>query len=236
MKHLSIIIPAYNEEGRVGDTLRRIYEFMKCKSYKFEVIVVDDGSCDGTVGVAEKSALASECSLKVVKNGSNRGKGYSVKNGIMHSDGEYILFSDADLSTPIEEVDKLSGFIEEGFDIAIGSRALDDSRVNVRQPWYREAMGKVFNFFVRSMALEDFRDTQCGFKLFRYSAAKDIASALKIDGFSFDVEMLYLARKKGYSVKEVPVTWHNSPKSKVNPLLDSARMFIDLIKIRVFHG
>jgi len=236
MIYLSLILPAYNEGSRIGPTLDKIGDFLSKKSYDYEVILVDDGSVDNTIAVAEKSRLYKEDKLRIIKNGKNRGKGFSVKNGIFNSSGEYILFSDADLSTPIEEVDKLFGAINNGYDIVIGSRALKESQVIISQPWYRETMGKVFNLFVKSIVLKGFNDTQCGFKLFKSDTARYIASRLKIEGFSFDVEMLYIAIKKGYNIKEMPVVWLNSARSKVSPILDSARMFLDLIKIKTIHG
>ena len=235
MPYLSIVIPAYNEEKRIGKTLFRIWDYMAGKEYEYEVIVVDDGSMDGTISEVQKSRLAIECKLKMIKNGANRGKGFSVRNGISNSRGDYILFSDADLSTPIEELDKLFSIMDQGYDAVIGSRALKDSNVKVRQLWYREMMGKTFNLFVKSVLMGDFRDTQCGFKLFKASVAKEAVSVMKIDGFSFDVELLYLLLKKGYKIKEVPVVWLNSPVSKVNPLFDSLRMLIELMKIKKIH-
>lgn len=236
MIHLSIIVPAYNEEGRIGATLEKITEFLKTKDYIFEVLVVDDGSSDRTAEIALKSELHSAGRLRLIKNESNKGKGYSVKKGIISSLGDYILFSDADLSTPIEEVDKLYGFIGKDYDIVIGSRALAGSDVRVRQPWYRETMGKTFNFLVKLILMKGINDTQCGFKLFKSSVAKEIVSRMKTDGFSFDVEMLYLAMRNNCKIKEVPVTWLNSPKSKVNPVIDSTRMLFDLIRIKLMHG
>lgn len=236
MAYLSIVIPAYNEEDRIALTLEKIDNFFKDKNYDVEVIVVDDGSIDNTIEVANQSVLAKKGKLKIIKNGINKGKGFSIKNGITNSSGNYILFTDADLSTPIEEVDKLFNFINNGYDIVIGSRALKGSNVKVHQPWYREIMGKIFNFFIKVLLMGAFHDTQCGFKLFKTSIAKEITPSLRTSGFSFDVEMLYIARKKGYKIKEAPVTWLNSPKSKVNPLIDSTKMFFDLIKIKIIHG
>jgi dolichyl-phosphate beta-glucosyltransferase len=236
MIYLSIIIPAYNEEKRIAVTLEKIRTFLVTKKYDFEIIVVDDGSIDRTGEVVKNSGLFKENKLKVLKNGTNKGKGFSIRNGIINSQGEYVLFSDSDLSTPIEEVDKLFEFIGKGYDIVIGSRGLKDSDVRIHQPWYREVMGKTFNVIVKTLIMKVFSDTQCGFKLFKAAVAKDIVSNLKIDGFSFDVEMLYVALKKGYKIKEVPIMWLNSPKSTVSPILDSTKMFIDLIKIKMMHG
>lgn len=236
MVYLSIVIPAYNEEHRIGGTLSKIHDFLSKQSYTFEVILVDDGSIDNTVDVAKRSFLYKENKLNILENGNNMGKGFSVRNGISASSGEYILFTDADMSTPIEEIDKLFSVVSESYDIAIGSRALKDSNVKLHQPWFRETMGRTFNVLVKLFLMKDINDTQCGFKLFRCGVAKKLASEFKINGFSFDVEMLYLALKKGYKIKEVPIAWLNSPKSKVNPLVDSTKMFFDLIKIKAMHG
>jgi dolichyl-phosphate beta-glucosyltransferase len=235
MVHLSIVIPAYNEARRIGDTLDRIYRFFKAKDYGCEVMLVDDGSTDNTVAVAQESALSREGKLKILKNGINRGKGFSVKNGILNATGEYVLFSDADLSTPIEEIDKLFGLIKDGCDIAIGSRAIKGSTISIRQPWYREAMGKTFNFFVKLLLIKGFNDTQCGFKLFKGNIAREIASSMKIDGFCFDVEMLYLAKRKGYNIRETGVVWKNSPESKVKLMSSPLSMFLDLFNIKRIH-
>jgi dolichyl-phosphate beta-glucosyltransferase len=231
--HLSIVIPAYNEEKRIGATLDKIYDFLSSKNYNFEVIVVDDGSMDRTVDVAAASRLSQENKLRVLKNAANRGKGFSVKTGIINSNGEYILFSDADLSTPIEEVDKLIEYVKKDYDVVIGSRSVTGSKVIVHQLWYRELMGKVFNLFVKLLLISEFRDTQCGFKLFRGSVAHEIAGLMKINGFTFDVEMLYIAKSKGYKIKEVGVSWENSTESKVGLFHSPASMFLDLFRIKI---
>ncbi|MFH1664827.1 MAG: dolichyl-phosphate beta-glucosyltransferase [Candidatus Omnitrophota bacterium] len=230
---LSIIIPAFNEEKRLGSTLDKIRAFMAAKKMGLEVIVVDDGSYDGTSRVARESALAGR--LKLLRNRKNTGKGFSVAKGVAEASGRLILLSDADLSTPIGEFDKLKGRIDGGADIAIGSRASALSQVLVRQPLYRQTMGRTFNFIIRFLVGEEFRDTQCGFKLFRKEAAKKIFPELSIKGFAFDVEMLYLARRYGYKVEEVGVRWENSLESKVNPLVSSLPMLRDVIKIRMAH-
>ena len=233
---LSVIIPAYNEEDRIGETLSRVYDYLRSKDYEYEVIVVDDGSTDNTISVVQRSGLSRGDRLRVIKNGENQGKGFSVRNGIMNSRGEFVLFSDADMSTPIEDIDKLFRDIEGGHDIVIGSRDVKDSRVKVRQPWYRETMGKIFNLMVKLLLLKDFRDTQCGFKLFRGDVARDIAGEMRINGFCFDVEMLFIARIKGCRIKERGVTWENSPLSKVKIMDSSIKMFLDLLRIRSLHG
>lgn len=236
MSHLSIVIPAYNEEGRIDVTLAKIYDFLKTKNYTYEVIVVDDGSSDRTAQVVSKSRLFMENKLKLIKNGMNMGKGYSVKNGILNSSGEYVLFSDADLSTPIEELDRLLEIIGKGYDIAIGSRSVADSSVIQHQPWYRELMGKAFNLFVKLLLINEFKDTQCGFKLFKGEPARQTARHMRINGFAFDVEMLCIARAKGYKVKETGIRWENSPESKVRIFRSPVSMFFDLIKIKLMHG
>lgn len=234
--YLSIIIPAFNEELRLKNTLQKIYNYLKNKEFGYEIIVVDDGSVDSTSKTASLSLLGQTNKLKILKNNVNKGKGYSVKRGIMEAQGEYILFSDADLSTPIEELDKLLASIQPDADIAIGSRGAKGAQIKVHQPFYREYMGKFFNQLVKIFAVKGIKDTQCGFKLFKSKAAKSIAQKLKIDGFAFDVEMLYLAQKNGLRIKEIPVVWINSPTSKVNPLSDSLKMLFELMNIRKIHS
>jgi dolichyl-phosphate beta-glucosyltransferase len=163
----------------------------------------------------------------------NRGKGFSVKNGFMHAKGKLLVFSDADLSTPIEEVSKLLNYYNEGYDVVIGSRGMKDSDIQIHQPWYRELMGRIFNFFVVLLAIHGFKDTQCGFKGFRREAALEICMRQRMEGFSFDVEMLYIAKKLGYRIKEVPIQWFDSPQTKVNTLKDSRKMFMDLLRVRI---
>ena len=233
---ISIIIPAHNEEERLKISLDKLYQYLISKDYDYEVIVVDDGSSDKTSQTALESKLAKSGKVVFLQNSGNKGKGFSVKQGILHSIGEYVLFSDADFSTPIQELDKLFGYVKNGYDIAIGSRSIKGANITVRQPFYREMMGKFFNFLVQVFVLRGIHDTQCGFKLFGRQCAKDIAQELKIDRFGFDVEMLYLAQKKKYKIKEVPVTWINSPISKVNPIKDSFQMFLELLSIKKLHG
>ena len=234
--YLSVIIPAYNEEKRIGESLQKIHDFLQSRGYEYEVIVVNDGSQDGTSRVAGKSALSAKNKLKILENEKNKGKGFSVKKGALSSMGEYVLLTDADLSTPIEEIDKLLDSLGRGNDIAIGSRAIADSRVSVAQPWYRQMMGRMFNVIIRMSLMGDFKDTQCGFKLFKGDIVRKIAPEMKIDGFSFDVELLYLARKHGCVIEEVGVSWDNSPYSTVRIFSSSVKMFLDLLKIKRLHG
>jgi dolichyl-phosphate beta-glucosyltransferase len=232
--YLSIIIPAYNEENRLPATLQRILEYMALRDFSYEIVVVDDGSRDGTCdyvqGLAEKHET-----VRLVRNGMNRGKGYSVRHGVLESRGRDILFSDADLSTPIEECERLLPCISSGeFDIAIGSRAMAESRLEIRQPWYRERMGRVFNWLVRKVTgLGDIPDTQCGFKCFRGEAARYLFGKQRIEGFAFDAEILYLAKKFGYRIKQVPIRWLNSADSRVHVVKHSIQMLKDLIKMRL---
>lgn len=228
---LSIVIPAYNEEKRIEETLEKILNYLKTKNYQYEIIVVDDGSSDNTVKVLETIAKENK-NIFILKNEQNSGKGYSVRKGVLESKGDYILFSDADLSTPIEEVEKLLHWLNQGFDVTIGSRGLKESDIKIHQPFYRELMGKFFNFLVQTLLIKGIKDTQCGFKCFKKDATKEIFKRQKIDGFGFDVEILYIAKKLNYKIKEVPVTWLNSPNSKVSPIKHSLEMFKDILKIK----
>ncbi len=229
---LSVVIPAYNEENRIVGTLREIEKFLLGKNYSSEIVVVDDGSKDRTIEVAKKAI--SKIPLSVLKNEVNSGKGASIKKGMLAARGKYRLFSDADLSTPIEELDKMLPFVQGDYGVAIGSRALRESKLEVRQPFYREMMGRIFNLFVRIIVIGNIKDTQCGFKLFTDEASENVFVAQKLKGFSFDVEILLLAKKYGFKIKEVPVRWINSPATKVSAFKDSLKMFLDLIKIRFF--
>jgi len=233
--HLSIIIPAYNEQDRLPLTLSKIHSYCNSQSYNYEVLVVDDGSTDNTIRVVTDNPLSEAGRLRILKNQRNRGKGYSVKRGVMASKGDYVLFSDADLSTPIGEVEKLFSALNERFDIAIGSRSIKGAQIKEHQPLYREYMGKFFNRLVRIFAFKGIIDTQCGFKLFKGALARDIAAQMQVDGFAFDVEMLYLVRLRGLKIKEVPIVWVNSPQSKVDPLRDSLKMLLDIINIKRLH-
>lgn len=227
---LSVIVPAYNEEKRLADSLPRILDYLRKQPYSWEIVVVDDGSSDATSEVANR--LGADCACTVLRNEPNRGKGLSIKRGMQAARGAYRLFSDADLSTPIEELEKFWPRVQQGFDVVIGSRALKESQLVVRQKPYREMMGRVFNLLVRMLLVPSIHDTQCGFKLFSAAAAQAVFPRQTLDGFAFDVELLLLARKNGFRVAEVPVRWINSPASKVSALSDSARMFMDLLRLK----
>ncbi len=228
---LSVVIPAYNESARISKTLQKIGDYLDGRPGRFEVIVADDGSRDGTAEAAA-AARPDDPRLRVLALGRNQGKGAAVRAGVQAARGRRVLFSDADLSTPIEDLEVLERALDDGAAVAIGSRALRDSRVMVHQPWHRKTMGKVFNLLVQVLALPGIHDSQCGFKLFRHAEAQRLFGAQRLPGFSFDVEILFLARKFGFRVAEVPVSWYDSPSSRVHPVLDSARMLRDLFRIR----
>ncbi|NOZ19691.1 MAG: glycosyltransferase family 2 protein [Planctomycetes bacterium] len=228
---ISVVIPAYNERLRIKDSLKRIVSYFEQNRIRYEIIVVDDGSTDGTARIVEAMARRVEV-IRLVKGSTNRGKGHAVRRGMMTAHGDYILMTDADLSTPIEEIEKLLSPIDTGgYDIAIGSRALPQSDVRVRQSMLRERLGKFFNVLVRVLAVRGFRDTQCGFKCFTARAARAIFTRQTIGGFCFDVEVLTIARALGLSIREVPVAWVNSPESRVHIIREPIRMFVDLLRI-----
>ena len=227
---LSIVIPSFNEELRLPPTLEKIAAYVKTRRPNSEVIVVDDGSTDRTAAVAE-SWRGRIPQLRVVSNGINRGKGFSVRHGSLEARGDIVLFTDADLSAPIEEGEKLLAALQT-YDVAIGSRAVDRSLIEVHESRFREFAGIVFNRIVRFTLRLPFVDTQCGFKGFRRERCQIIFEQQTIERFGFDPELLYLARHNGLSVVEVPVRWAHSPATKVNMMRDSVQMFLDIFVIR----
>lgn len=227
--YLSIVIPAYNEEERLPNTLKKIKDYIVKKNLNAEIIVVDDGSSDRTVGVIQKLNIPN---LKVIKNPINCGKGFSVKRGVLEAKGEYILFTDADNSTPIEELDNFLSQLQDDT-ILIGSRYLKESKIKIKQPKPRVIIGRMGNYLIQKMLGMDIKDTQCGFKLFPYNLARGIFSRQRIKRFGFDFEILTIAKIQGYKIKEVPVTWINSPISRVRPIKDVWRTFLDLIYVKV---
>jgi len=228
---LSVVIPAYDEERRIGPTLERIVAYLRRRGGTSEILVVAEGCRDRTVDIV-KGIATGELPLRVLDSGVNHGKGRCVRRGMLAARGALRLFTDADLSTPIEELDRLAGAIAAGHDVAIGSRRLPESRVDVPQPWWRQAMGRGFNWCVRHLAVPGIADTQCGFKLFSADATQQIFSRQRIDEFGFDVEVLWIARRLGLRVAEVPVTWLDDRDSKVRPISDAWRMLVDLQRIR----
>ena len=231
---LSIIIPAYNEAAGIGHSLTEVLRFAEAHPGGAEVIVVDDGSTDRTVGVVEGFLPGAGDRLRLLRHPCNRGKGAAVHSGFAAAGGEIVLFTDADLSAPITEAPRLIDLIASGTcDVAIGSRAIDPSLIKVNQTWVRQTMGRTFNRLVRVWTGLTIRDTQCGFKAFRREAMAPIFAAQRLRGFAFDVELLYLAARRGLRIAEVPVTWNHVADSRVSLLADSAAMFMELIRIRI---
>ena len=233
MLSLSIVIPAFNEERRLPQTLARLLEFVGRGGFSSaEILVVNDGSSDGTASVVSAAAKA-DARIRLLNNPGNRGKGYAVRHGLQQARLDWVLMTDADLSAPIEEFDKLWASVQSAdADGAIGSRAIDRSLIGVRQPAFREFSGKVFNFLMRSVTGLPYKDTQCGFKLFSRDAARCVAARQLSDGFGFDVEILYIAKKHGFRIVETPVRWDNSEGSKVS-LWNGIAAFADPLRVRL---
>lgn len=228
---LSLIVPVYNEQGRIEASLNTIVSYLNGLDVSHEIILVDDGSSDGTLDLVRKAVDAGG-SVRIVSYKPNMGKGYAVRQGVFAARGDYIAFTDIDLSAPIDQLEKLSAAIKDGYDIAIGSRAVKGAQIPVHQPLYRELGGKTLNLLIRVLAVRGIKDTQCGFKLFRGVAARDIFSRCFINGWGFDVEVLYLARKLGYSVAEVPVKWSHMEGSKLHPFKGAMRVILDVVRMR----
>jgi dolichyl-phosphate beta-glucosyltransferase len=228
---VTIVIPAYNEEKRIESTIEAIHRYFDRKSMTREIIVVDDGSNDNTAGVvnAMKERIHG---LHCVRYIPNRGKGYAVKVGVEKSRGEYILFTDADNSTPIEAFEKFYPLLSHTT-VVIGSRYMADSDVKIKQPKYRILLGRLVNFLIQVFLFDNIRDTQCGFKAFQHSAAKELFSCMKVNRFGFDIELLSIAYLLKYSVREVPVSWYNSPVSRVRPIKDTLRTCSELLYIKL---
>jgi len=232
IRSISIVVPAYNEEARLPETIRRIQAYLYNTEWFFhEILIVDDGSTDGTVAAAEEFAREYP-NIRVLRNPGNRGKGYSVRHGMREALGEWRLFTDADLSAPIEELERLWAAMQrDQSDVAIGSRALDRSLIGVHQPGIRESAGKLFNQVMRAVVGLNVADTQCGFKLFRGTAALEIFPRQTQDRFGFDVEILFIAKKHGFKISEVPVRWNHMEGSKVG-MLTGLHAFSELAAVR----
>lgn len=227
---LTIVVPAYNESGRIGASMDRIWNFVRDASLDAEVLVVDDGSSDGTADIV---ARLNRPGFRSIRNPENRGKGYAVRTGVLAARGEYVLFSDADLSSPIEEFHKLMAAAQHSdADVVVGSRALNRKLIEIHQSPLREAGGVVFNKIVRVLLGLPIHDTQCGFKLFKRRAVAPVFEKLTIEGFGFDPELLFLSARAGLKIVEVPVRWSHADGSKVRFLRDATRMFTDLVRIR----
>jgi glycosyltransferase involved in cell wall biosynthesis len=227
---LSIVVPAFNEAARIGESIDKIDSFMRRSRVSCELIIVDDGSHDNTAEVIKKTQVKG---LRLIRNDHNHGKGYTVRQGVLAAAGQYVLFTDADLSAPIEEVDKLLDVaVKDGVDVVIGSRAVDRSYIEKHQSSLREAGGIVFNFMVRVVLGLRFRDTQCGFKLFHRQRSRRIFELQTTLGFGFDPELLFLASREGLQIREEPVRWSHAEGSKVSFFRDAIRMFFDLVRIR----
>jgi glycosyltransferase involved in cell wall biosynthesis len=228
---LSIVIPAYNESARIEATLARVLECVETRHWDAEILVVDDGSTDNTVSIVHQW-MARHRQLHLVKNPGNRGKGYSVRNGLLQSAGEIVMFTDADLSAPIEEAELLIEALNAGADVAIGSRWLDKQKQTVHQPLYRRFFGRCFNGVTRKVMGLPFKDTQCGFKAFRRNAAQTIFRLQTIERWGFDPEILFIARKLKYTIVEVPVTWGHDERSRISYLKDGMKMLEEMAEIR----
>jgi dolichyl-phosphate beta-glucosyltransferase len=227
---ISLIIPAYNEESRIGASIQSAIDYFADKDYEVEILVVDDGSKDNTIEV-----VSGFPHVQLLAQPQNMGKGAAVRRGMLEASGEIRVFTDADFSTPIHEIEKLLSTIDSGYDICIGSRAVDRSLVKEHQPFYREYMGRTFNYIVQLLVIRGIKDTQCGFKGFTKKAAEIVFREAKIDGFSFDVEALYIAKINNLKIAEVPVEWYNDDRSTVHPIRDSIKMFYEILRIRSMH-
>jgi glycosyltransferase involved in cell wall biosynthesis len=227
----SIVIPAYNEKARIGATLAEVVQCVEDNNWNAEIIVVDDGSTDTTAAIV-KTAAAQYPIVRLLPNGTNRGKGYSVRHGMLHASGDIVMFTDADLSSPMQEAHRLFNAIREGADVAIGSRWLERRRQTIHQPLYRQFFGRCFNLVTRMIMRLPFADTQCGFKAFTRQAAQTVFQLQRIERWGFDPEILFIALKRGYKVREVPVTWGHDERSRISYLKDGLKMLEELIYVR----
>lgn len=227
----SIVIPAYNEEARIGRTLEQVLACVHSRGWNAEVLVVNDGSRDNTTAVVE-GFIAQDSTVRLIQNPGNRGKGYSVRNGMLQAAGKIVMFTDADLSSPMEEADLLFAAIRDGVDIAIGSRWLEVERQTLRQPFYRRFFGRCFNLVTRMIMTLPFADTQCGFKAFTHQAAQTVFQLQRIERWGFDPEILFIAIKRGFTIREVPVTWGHDERSRISYLKDGFKMLEELVYVR----
>ncbi|MCP4644187.1 MAG: glycosyltransferase family 2 protein [bacterium] len=227
--HLSLVIPAYNEAERIPATLALVRDYLARQSYDSEIVVVDDGSTDGTAAIVREISDA----IRIIAYTPNRGKGHAVRAGMMAAEGAYRVYFDADASTPIEEVGRLWERFEDGADVVIGSRSLPDSDVQVHQSWFRQNLGRAFNTVLKLFRLTPFIDTQCGFKAFTAAACDVVFARQTVERFSFDAELLLIAQDHGLRIDELPVRWVNNPNTRVRAVRDGLRMLVDLVRIRL---
>ncbi len=228
---LSFVIPAYNEAERISSSLDSALDYLAQQDYSWEILVVDDGSSDDTVRIVHHYAPRVQCIVLP----KNAGKGAAVRTGMLAAKGEYRVFSDADFSTPIRELPKVLDALRAGADVCIGSRRLDASSLKIHQPWYRELIGVLGNKVISAFVLNGIEDTQCGFKGLKAKATVDLFSQMKIDGFGFDVELLFLARRAGLRIEQVAVDWYNDERSRLNPIRDSLRTLSEIFRIKKLH-
>ena len=228
---LSLVIPAYNEAGRIEDSLEQVFAFLAGFSGPAEIIVVDDGSTDATAALVQAKARG-RSDLRLIRLAKNQGKGAAVRAGVLESQGEWVLMTDADLSTPLSELPRFLAALADGFDLAVGSRQLPGARLGRRQPWLRQQAGLLFGRLARRLLPLGLVDTQCGFKLFRGEPGRQLFQRLSVKGFCFDLELLARARQAGWRITEIPVAWSNAEGSKVNLLLDLPRVIWDVLRIR----
>ena len=230
--YLAVVVPAYNEEPRILPTLQRIKAYLCEQDYSWSVTVVSDGSTDKTNEIVGAFSADNPC-FHLLAYTPNKGKGFAVRKGMLEAEGEYILFSDADLAAPIEEIEKLLPPVKEGTPIAIGSRPLKESKLEIHQPWYREFLGRASNVAIQTVGIRGIKDTQCGFKLFTWSAAQDVFGRCKLNGFSFDFESLMIAHDLGLEIAEIPIRWSHQEGSKVVLWRDAPKALYDLVKLRL---
>lgn len=227
----SIVVPAYNESRRISASLEKVLDYLSAKGWDAEVVVVNDGSKDDTAAVVG-GFVRRDSRIRLIENPGNRGKGYSVRNGMLHARGEMLIFSDADLSAPIAEAEKLAAAIKAGADVAIGSRWMRPELMTERQPLMRQLFGRIFNLYMRILLGLGFKDTQCGLKAFTRQAALQIFPRQRIERWGFDPELLFIARRLKLAVAEVPVEWAHDDRSKINPLMDGIKMAIEVLRVR----
>jgi dolichyl-phosphate beta-glucosyltransferase len=229
---LSVVIPVYNETHRLSRTFLQFVDFFRTQDYSYEFVIVDDGSTDGTAALA-RQLMDGVSNVRILEERPNRGKGRAVKVGMLAARGEIVLFCDADLSTPLSELDKFWEWFDKGYDVVIGSRKMPGANIQRHQPLWRESLGKVFTWLTNTVATKDISDVTCGFKCFTHQAAQQLFSRSVVDDWSFDAEVLFIAQRLGYRIKEVPVRWHDEPGTKVRLLKDALRSLRGLATIRL---